>query len=329
MPLDDSAHVMLTGGTGFFGKALLRHWSDQQRAGCGVPRVTVLSRSPTKFLTSHPHFADLAWLDWVKADIMDVDSLPKQKRFSHVLHAAADSTLGPLLTPRQKFAQIVDGTRNVLDCALRCGAKRFLLTSSGAVYGQQPPDCPELPEDWRGAPDAMNPAHAYGEAKRAAENMCATYGYEFGLETIVARCFAFVGPDLPLDAHFAIGNFIHDALYSEAITIQGDGSPVRSYLDQSDLSRWLPVLLSQARGGQAYNVGSNEAISLNELASLVRDLLAPQKTIHIQNNAPASPRSRYVPSIDKAFNELGLGVTVTLAQAILATAHSHIGGPNS
>lgn len=329
MPLDESAHVLLTGGTGFFGKALLRHWHEQQCTGWRGPRITVLSRSPTEFLSLHPEFANLQGLQWVAADILVPDSLPRHERFSHVLHAASDSTRGPQLTPRQRFEQIVDGTRHLLDCARRCGAQRFLLTSSGAVYGPQPSDCLELPEDWHGAPDPMNPDHAYGEAKRAAENLCATYRHEFGLETVVARCFAFVGADLPLNVHFAIGNFIRDALHAKAITVQGDGSPVRSYLEQNDLANWLWVLLNQGRGGQAYNVGSDQAISLHDLAHLVRDLLAPAKTVHIQNQEAASLRSRYVPSIAKACNDLGVCVTVPLTQAILSTAAAHLGPTSS
>ena len=68
------------------------------------------------------------------------------------------------------------------------------------------------------------------------------------------------------------------------ITVSGDGTPVRSYMDQRDLARWLEVLLLQGCAGQAYNVGSDVAISIAELAHRVRDLLAPGKPVHIAMN---------------------------------------------
>ena len=165
--------------------------------------------------------------------------------FTHVLHAAADSTLGPQRSPLQRYDQIVDGTRNLLDFAVACGVQRFLLTSSGGVYGPQPEDMAKIPEDWLGMPDPLNPANAYGVGKRAAEHLCALYHATHGIDTVIARCFAFVGEDLPLDVHFAIGNFIRDALWAEEIIVGGDGTPLRSYLDQRDLAQWLFDLASR------------------------------------------------------------------------------------
>jgi len=74
---------------------------------------------------------------------------------------------------------------------------------------------------------------------------------------VVARCFAFVGADLPLNVHFAIGNFIRDALTADALTVSGDGTPLRTYLDQSDLAHWLFTMLERGRSGEDYNVSSD------------------------------------------------------------------------
>ena len=318
------ASLLLTGGTGFFGKALLRHWTNEHQAGRPIPKITLLSRAPEKFQAQCPELIELPGLRCVAADILAPETFPKDLRCTHVLHAAADSTNGPQLTPRQRAVQIIDGTRHLLDYARHIGAQRFLLTSSGAVYGAQPADLAQLPEDWHGAPDSMNPALAYGVAKRAAENLCASYQQEYGLQCVVARCFAFVGADLPLDVHFAIGNFIRDALQADAITVNGDGSPVRSYLDQRDLAHWLLVMLEHGQAGAAYNLGSDQAITIAELAHLVRDTLAPGKPVRIQKNDLGGPRNRYVPAIAKA-SELGLQVTVPLADAIRACAAAHTG----
>jgi len=315
-------HLLLTGGTGFFGKALLRHWLAAHEAGDGGPQLTVLSRRPEAFLAQHPEFADQPWLRFHAGDMLEPATLPTRAGFTHLLHAAADSTLGPQLTPLQRYTQIVDGTRHLLDYAAAHRTPRFLLVSSGGVYGTQPPELAQIPESHHALPDPLNAAHAYSVAKRCAEHLCALYGQQYGIQTVVARCFAFVGRDLPLDAHFAIGNFIRDALTRAQITVSGDGTPVRSYMDQRDLARWLELLLHQGRAGQAYNVGSDAAITLAELAHRVRDLLAPGKPVQIAGaTADAGNfRSRYVPCIAKARGELGLALQYTLDEAVCETA---------
>ena len=243
-----------------------------------------------------------------------------------MLHAATDSTIGPQLSPLKRYEQIVDGTKNILDLAVATGARRFLLTSSGAIYGPQSPDLVAIPEDWPGSPPLAEPSTAYGQAKRAAEHLCALFGEQHGLEFVVARCFAFTGPDLPLNVHFAIGNFIRDALTANAITVAGDGAPLRTYLDQSDLAHWLFTLLKKGRSGEAYNVGSDEVISISELACLVRDVLAPEKPVQILGNPESGAvRNRYVPDICKAQQELALRVRIPLADAIRRTGASHSG----
>ena len=311
-------NLLVTGGTGFFGKALLRHWMEAASQGLQVPSVTVLSRSPEAFLARHPEFCGLAWLRLCQGDILQPASFPEAGSFTHVLHAAADSTAGAHLAPLQRYTQIVDGTRHVLDYAVRQGIPRLLMTSSGGVYGPQPQAMERIPEDYHGLPDPLEPAHAYSVAKRCAEHLCILYQQQFGMEVVIARCFAFVGRDLPRDVHFAIGNFIRDALALPAINVAGDGTPVRAYMDQRDLAHWLDVMLRHGCPGAAYNVGSDEAVTIAELAHHVRDVLSPQKPVHIAavQAGRGDFRNRYVPCIDKARSELGLQLRYGLQQAI-------------
>jgi dTDP-glucose 4,6-dehydratase len=318
-------HILLTGGTGFFGKALLRYWIAIESTGKSIGQVTLLSRNPKKFAAEYPELVTHHWLHLIQGDVCDSASLPKGQSFTHVLHAATESTAGPLLTPMQRFDQIVNGTRNILDLAVASGASRFLLTSSGGVYGPQPPDLEHIVEEYQGMPDPLNPNNSYSVAKRCAEHLCALYQDQHGLETVIARCFAFVGQDLPLDVHFAIGNFIRDALTSPEINVNGDGTPVRSYMDQRDLAQWLCVLLEEGVAGQAYNVGSDQSLTIRELANLIRDLLAPEKLVKIAcDTGVEGYRNRYVPEIKKTQSELGLKITHKLTEAILTVANHHV-----
>jgi len=320
--------LLITGGTGFFGRALLRHFhSEAQNTNTRKPlffeEIIVLSRNPGAFANRYPNLANAPWLRWVKADVCQADSLNtvlSGERVSAVLHAATDSTDSAGLSPFEKLDQIVEGTRNVLQMASRLQASRFLLTSSGGVYGPQPVDMTRISESYCGIPDPLQFSSTYGLGKRMAEHLCLLFGQRHGLEIVIARCFAFVGQDLPLDAHFAIGNFIRDAINKPSIEVGGDGSPVRTYMDQRDLSHWLMVLLQQGLSGQAYNVGSDEEINIKDLAYLVRDTLAPEKSVIIARKmSEQSFRNRYVPSIDKARTELQLNLTYPLKQAIWET----------
>lgn len=299
--------ILLTGGTGFFGKALLRRWVSMEDRRARPSLVVLLSRNPDLFLARYSEFRNLEWLRFHQGDVLQPDSLPRGLGCTHVLHAATDSTFGPQLHPIQRYNQIVDGTRNLLDYSVANGVQRFLLTSSGGVYGPQQQTTDQIAESHHGMPDPLNPANAYSVAKRCAEHLCALYQDRYGLETVVARCFAFVGRDLPLDVHFAIGNFIRDALQKPEILVSGDGTPVRSYMDQRDLAEWLCALLKSGAAGQAYNVGSDVSVTIHELAHLVRDILAPAKPVRLLGVPDAhNTRNRYVPSIAKAQNELGL-----------------------
>lgn len=322
--------LFLTGGTGFFGKAILRHLKARHQAQTDLQPelVVVLSRAPENFITHNPEFANLPWLRFHCGDIGSAISLPHNETFTHVLHAAADSTDCSAMTRMQRLEQIVDGTTNILRFARQVGATRFLLTSSGGVYGPQPPVLSGFPESYNGMPDPLNPDNVYGVAKRQAEHLCALYREEYGLETVIARCFAFVGRDLPLNAHFAIGNFIRDALWRDEIVVRGDGSPIRSYLDQRDLAHWLLTLLERGQAGQAYNVGSDQAISIGALAYLVRDLLSSDKPVRILGKADNThARNLYVPDIRRAKETLALNISIPLEQAIITTAQSAMNRP--
>ena len=320
--LDDrEVRVLVTGGTGFVGKSILRLVLHD----LNLPNlsIVVLSRHPNRFLSLYPEFVCDSRLSLLRADTQERDSLPWSQTFTHVLHAAADVATLTSQSPLKYYNQIVDSTRNILDLAVATGARSFLLTSSGAIYGSQPADLPAMSENWLGSPPLDKPSTFYGQAKRAAEHLCALYAEQHGLETVVARCFAFVGPDLPLNVHFALGNFIRDALTSDAITVHGDGTPLRTFLDQRDLAHWLFTLLEQGKSGQAYNVGSDEVTSIASLAYLVRDILAPDKPVHVLGQPDSgAARNRYVPDISKARRDLGLEVTIPLAEAIQRTGEA-------
>lgn len=314
--------LLITGGTGFFGRSLLRYLLFRSNSACNtnIKSIVVLTRDSDNFLILYPEFRDVDGLEFFQGDICTPHTLPWKMQFTHIIHAAADSTDTFKLSNIDRYKQIVDGTENILNLARATGASRFLLTSSGGVYGRQPSNLDAIPETYCGIPESTVADNVYGVAKRQAELLCALYAEEFKLTCLIARCFAFVGPDLPLNKHFAIGNFILDAINKNDITVSGDGSPLRSYLYQDDLAKWLMTILEVGKAGEAYNVGSDQPISIADLARLVRDVLAPKKEVIINGQINShQERNRYIPNIDKATNQLNLSVEKGLVESIKLT----------
>jgi dTDP-glucose 4,6-dehydratase/UDP-glucose 4-epimerase len=161
---------------------------------------------------------------------------------------------------------------------------------------------------------------ALGQGKRSAEFIISYYAELYGFDYVVARCFSFIGPSLPLDIHYAAGNFIRDALTKDSINIFGNGTQVRSYLDIRDLVVWLLTLTTENNNSKIYNVGSNYEISIENLAYLIRDIVAPSKSVEIQNkvenNTGNFVRSWYVPNIEKAKKDFNLNVWTSLETSI-------------
>jgi dTDP-glucose 4,6-dehydratase len=309
--------IFMTGGTGFFGRALLRHWMARKEAGLFSEEVGILTRSPQGFLDSYPEFSKCSWLRLFKGDVLEYATLPQNVEIDRIIHAATESTNGAVLTPFKTYNDITIGTNNILNFAVQNNVRRFLLTSSGAVYGPQPDSLDKIPEDYLGRPDPLIPSSAYGLGKSAAEHLCCLYRDKYDLQTVIARCFAFVGQDLPLTAHYAVGNFIHDALYGTEINVGGDGTPLRSYMNQSDLAQWLLCIFDEGVAGHAYNVGSDQAISISDLAYLVRDILSPSKSVVLKNSSSTfQGRNVYLPDLSVAKNDLNLDVTISLRESI-------------
>ena len=313
------ARLFITGGTGFFGCWLLESiaWANRQ-LGLGI-HATVLSRDPERFRHKAPHLASDSAFRFHAGDIRDF-TFP-DGAFSHVIHAATEASAQLNDdSPLTMFDTIVQGTRRCLEFAAARGASGFLFTSSGAVYGKQPAELAHVPETFLGAPDPLDRRSAYAEGKRAAETECVLFSHR-GLPVKIARCFAFVGPYMDLDAHFAIGNFIRDQMRGGPIRVQGDGLPVRSYMYATDLVVWLWTILLRGTAGRAYNVGSEESISIAELAQTVAAALSPRVEVEIAGHANrAGAANYYVPSTARAREELGLRCNTPLLEAI---QHTH------
>ncbi len=310
--------IFITGATGFFGCWLLETllWANQQLKLNA--EVTILTRNPEALRDKAPHLAEDRAIEILTGD---VKTFPfPTGSFSHVIHAATESSVElNQQHPMRMFETIVEGTRRALDFSLAADARKFLFLSSGAVYGPQPPEVSNVSESSASGPDPLNSASAYAEGKRAAELLCSMAARNTKLEPKIARGFAFVGPYMKLDAHFAIGNFIRDQLHGGPIRVAGDGTALRSYMYAGELMVWLWTILFRGAPLRAYNVGSEQAVSIRQLAHAVAEALTPRVEVEVLGTQGAGPAHRYVPSTARAQRELGLRCDVSLPEAIRRT----------
>lgn len=308
------ASVFITGATGFFGRWLVESLLSANRTlqlGC---RLTVLTRQ-TEFKGSSEvkvHYGDVRHFEFPSG------------QFTHIIHAATEAREKRIHDdPNLMRSVIIQGTRHMLEMAGQCGAKKFLFTSSGAVYGSQPPQTTHLTEDDPGFKAPLLAPSAYAEGKREAERLCLEASKN-GLGITIARGFAFVGPGLPLDAHFAVGNFMRDALKGGPIRVQSDGTAVRSYLYGADLALWLWAILLKGKRGRAYNVGSERRVTILELAKIVARETGEKIDVQLSKSpSTGQPVDQYVPSTARIRAELGLKENVPLEEAVRRTLTWH------
>jgi dTDP-glucose 4,6-dehydratase len=314
------ARLFVTGGTGFVGKWLLESFVAANEQYSLRAEAVVLSRRPSDFKNMMPHLAVNSGITLWQGDVRNFD-FPEHD-FTHVIHAATDVVAGT--EALETFDVTVSGTRRVLDFCKMRQVEKLLLLSSGAVYGRQPVDLEHVTESYVGAPQTMVMSSAYGIGKRASEWLACAYSAGDGAEVVIARCFAFVGPYLPIDKHFAIGNFIRDALAGGEIKIGGDGTPLRSYLYAADLAVWLWTILVEGKNGAVFNVGSDQGISILDLARTVAQVSShPLKISVAKPPIPGAAPEKYVPDVSKARAELGLDVLIPLTDSIQRTMNWH------
>lgn len=305
--------LLLTGGTGFVGCWLLETLAALNDAGGPPCKVYLPTRDSQAFAARAPHLAARPEFVTLPGDVAAF--APPEERCDYVIHAAAPAS--PLTPPRTAGEAVVAGTRHVLEIAVRDRAAGSLFVSSGAVYGKQPPTLDRMGEDFAGAPNIGDIRATYGEAKRYAELLCLNARDEHGLRVAIARPFTFVGAYQAPDAGFAVTDLVRDALTGGPLRIRGDGTTVRSYCSGADLAWALWAVLLRGEPGRAYNVGSDEPVTILDLAQRIIGVVGQSLSIEIAREPePGALPDRYLPDITRLETELGVRPRVPLDEAL-------------
>lgn len=309
--------IFITGGTGFFGVWFLHALAAIRAALLGELRILVLSRSPDRFLREHGESDFVSHMEFVHGDIKSF-KLPEDVCVTHLIHMATTNAEETFAGEDQlnKLDMLYSGTRHVLE---ECGRslESVLFTSSGVAYGVNYNE--RIIETDFTAPDTTDDGSALGLGKLVAEYLVAHFANKFGYRYSLARCFAFSGQYLPLDLHYAFGNFIKNVLDEEDIVIRGDGKDLRSYLYIGDAIAWLLKLLADPRNN-LFNIGSSRAVSIEQLAHLISSggKCSVDVLIKGEGNATGNfQRPSYIPAITKVLDAYpGLSEWTSLEEVV-------------
>ena len=316
------ARIFITGGTGYIGRWLVEALCYANATLSLQLRLTILTRNPKRFTEVCPHLTRNACVSLLEGDVRTFSW--SGEHFTHLIHAATDVERS--VDAVEMFDVTVSGTKRVLDFAAALKIDRLLILSSGAVYGHQQSMQSNCAEALPCSVDVSNPISAYGLGKISTEWLGNVYSSMYGFDVTSARIFGQIGPNIPLNAHFAAGNFIRDALSGKSIVITGDGLSVRTFMYASDLVTWLIAILVRGESGSAYNVGSDEGVTFRELAEAISRAVGSNvgdvTVLGRQTRGVAPPY--YVPDISTASKSLGLSIKVPIESAIGKTINWYL-----
>ena len=294
----NGSRILLTGGTGFVGKWMLQTAKIAQANSERKIELVI----PTRRLSAQ-HVQDAIEIGcpnvlWVEDDFLT--NAPDVGHIDMIIHAATPASAQlNIENPAEMLRINVEAMKSVLRHA--GNNQPLLFTSSGAVYGAQPQTVSHMPE----GNIELNPSNeqlsAYAQGKQIAEQICIEAGDIGQCSPIIARLFAFGGEYLPRKTHFAIGNFIQNALDRQSIAVKGDGRARRSYLYGADMATWLWSALAFGENEEPLHIGSEHSVSILELAQTVAvvsgEVLKYTPEITVAKAVdPSEPVHQYVPA---------------------------------
>ncbi len=316
-------NILLTGSTGFVGTWLSASYLHALETLGGTGSLTCVARAfdsldvHRSIIHSHPN------VRLIPSDVRSLD-IPHDLRIDVIIHAATPASASlNTNNPLEMVSIIVDGQQRILEQAVKVGARRVVFMSSGAVYGPQPMDLDGLPLDWNGGPTITTPVNAYHEAKRLAELLGHIYASEGSVEFVTARLFAFLAPFLPLDQHFAAGNFLRDALQIRYPEVKGHGLTRRAYQYGSDMTSWIWAITRRSVSRETFNVGAQESVLINELASIIAGAVGIERPKSHQEISSQGTPSNYVPDVSATIARFAIQNQHSLDSSIQRTLRWH------
>lgn len=261
MTLQDKIKILVTGGSGFIGSALVHALLAK-----GMYYVVVVDDLSTGNIKKLPP-RDTPHFKFIRCDVNDYNSLAAvmhSYKFDFVFHYAA--MVGVLRTQQfpLKVLQDIEGIKNICSLSKNIGVKRLFFASSSEIYGEPF----EIPQHVYTTP--LNSRVPYAIVKNVGEAYLRSYHQEYGLEYSIFRFFNTYGPKQSMD--FVMSKFLIKALKHENIEIYGDGSQTRTFCYVDDnIEACLYAFENDLVVNDVANIGGNREISIKELAEIIID----------------------------------------------------------
>ena len=312
---------LITGGAGFIGSHLSDALIARGDQVVALDNLTTGNKSNIDQLLGHPNFT------LIEGSILDsqlVDEVVQS--VDHVLHfAAAVGVFNIIDKPLASLTTNLRGTENILEAASKYN-KEVLIASSSEIYGKNS-NVPLHEESDRVVGSPLKSRWSYSEAKAIDESMAIFYHLEKRLPVRIVRLFNTVGPRQVGHYGMVIPRFVAAALKNEPLQVYGSGSQSRCFCHVYDAVKGiLAIIDSQETIGDAFNVGNNHEVSIEDLARKVIELTGSNSAIiklpyETAYNGGFEDMQRRVPDIGKAKKIVNWEPTLSLDAIITDVAH--------
>ena len=300
--------LLIIGGTGFFGKSILDYFDRNLFFKIKINNIIVISRGKNKFFISK-NIKKKFTITQIKKNIINMKTVPYA---DYVLYCAI----------LKNYKDDHKAVKNYLYLAKKYHLNsKILYISSGAVYGKQVQSTKGFKENYLQFNNKIffkkSYKKEYSKIKLKNEKLFQQFG-KTGAKVSIARCFSFVGRHLPQNSHYVVGNIINNVLRNKDINIKANYRIIRSYMYSDDLVRWLLKILENSNAEcTIYNVGSDDAISIQKLASTLSKKY--NLKLHLHKKILENIIDKYIPNIQKAKKELNLVNNYSSINAIVKT----------
>ncbi len=308
--------ILITGGTGFMGSWLTMltiHLNENY--GYNIKLFLVARGFDNPLLESIT--LTFKYVNFIQQDVRSYFELPED--VNYIIHAAASpDTRIHASQPLKTIETIINGTSNVFQASTRLqDLHKIIHISSGLVYGKN--ESGIYDESSFGQLDSSQLSSVYSESKRLSETIAVANKNQFRLPLTILRPFTFIGAFQNLDKPWAFNSMLREAILKQPLRILGNGEVKRGYMYGSDMGTWLFSTLAHSKTGSIFNVGSDESISLKELAKIIKDTLHHIEKIEIKEYITLQNNFHWVSDTQLIKKELNLSQKFNIEMSVKRT----------